>query len=185
VFQFGDERCNRTAYGAYVGERWVPLLDDRDARDMQVRESFFETFGGMDFDIPPRVLAAKLARALAAHPRSMAHAAGWLPRFVRRAGGLRALRANPPRALTFVMHNFMDAAEVRPAWELLQRGELSADPAVRATQERLQACSYAMAHPESDMLVPACAQHGVLDPEENRVLATLLPMAAPAPIAAP
>jgi hypothetical protein len=82
-----------------------------------------------------------------------------------------------PRALTFVMHNFMDAADVRPAWELLQRGEMSADPAIRATQERLQACSYAMAHPESDMLVPACAQHGVLDPDENRELAVLLPMA--------
>jgi hypothetical protein len=66
---------------------------------------------------------------------------------------------------------------VRPAWELLQRGETADDAAVRAAQERLQACSYAMSHPESDMLVPACAQHGVLDPEENRELAVLLPMA--------
>jgi hypothetical protein len=180
VFQFGDARCNRTAYGAYVGDRWVPLLDDRDARDMDVRESFFETFGGMDFEIPPAVLAVKLARAFAAHPRALARGASWLPRFVRRAGGVRALRANPPRALTFVMHNFMDASVVRPAWELLQRGEVADDAEVRAAQERLQACSYAMAHPESDMLVPACAQHGVLDPDENRALATLLPMAAPA-----
>jgi hypothetical protein len=66
---------------------------------------------------------------------------------------------------------------VKPAWDLLQRGEMSSDPGVRATQERLQACSYAMAHPESGELVPACAQHGVLDPEENRALAVLLPMA--------
>ena len=36
--------------------------------------------------------------------------------------------------------------------------------AIRATQERLQACSYAMAHPEDGTLVPACAQHAVLDP---------------------
>ena len=57
------------------------------------------------------------------------------------------------------------------------RSMLASDPEVRATQERLQACSYAMAHPESDMLVPACAQHGVLDPEENRELAVSLPMA--------
>jgi hypothetical protein len=77
------------------------------------------------------------------------------------------------------MHNFMDAELVRPAWELLKRGEMSGDPEVRAAQERLQACSYAMAHPESDMLVPACAQHGVLDPDENRELALLLPMARP------
>jgi hypothetical protein len=75
------------------------------------------------------------------------------------------------------MHNFMDGAVVRPAWELLQRGEMSDDPGVREAQERLQACSYAMAHPESDMLVPACAQHSVLDPDENRELAVLLPMA--------
>ena len=28
VFQHGDERCNRTAYGFYVGDRWYPILDD-------------------------------------------------------------------------------------------------------------------------------------------------------------
>jgi hypothetical protein len=177
VFQFGDQRCNRTAYGALVGSRWVPFLDDRVAADMRVRESFFETFGGMDFDIPAGLLAAKLARAFGRHPEALARAGAWAPRFVRRAGGVRAVLRNPPRALTFVMHNFMDAAAVRPAWELMQRGEVASDPEVRATQERLQACSYAMAHPESDMLVPACAQHGVLDPDENRELAVLLPMA--------
>jgi hypothetical protein len=75
------------------------------------------------------------------------------------------------------MHNFMDASVVRPAWELMQRGEVAGDPAVREAQERLSACSYAMAHPESGTLVPACAQHGVLDPDENRALATQLPMA--------
>ncbi|MBA2515601.1 MAG: radical SAM domain-containing protein, partial [Solirubrobacterales bacterium] len=81
-------------------------------------------------------------------------------------------------AVTFVMHSFMDARQVRPAWEGLQRGELSDDPAIRATQERLQACSYAMAHPESDTLVPACAQHSVLDPAENLRLQGLLPLHA-------
>jgi hypothetical protein len=172
VFQFGDLRCNRTAYGAYAGDRWVPLLDDREPRDLDVRETFFRAFGGMDFDVPPALLAAKLARVIARHPEVVPQALGWARRFARRAG----LRQRP-RALTFVMHNFMDAAEVRPAWEALQRGERSADPRVRAVQERLRSCSYAMAHPESDMLVPACAQHSVLDPEENRALARLLPMA--------
>jgi hypothetical protein len=62
------------------------------------------------------------------------------------------------------------------AWELMQRGETAEDPAVRATQERLQACSYAMAHPESDELVPACAQHSVLDPGENLRLQDELPL---------
>jgi hypothetical protein len=65
---------------------------------------------------------------------------------------------------------------VRPAWELLQRGEVASEPRIRATQERLQACSYAMAHPESDALVPACVQHGVLDPDENLRLQELLPL---------
>ena len=72
------------------------------------------------------------------------------------------------------MHSFMDARDVTPAWELLQRGETSADPRIRATQERLQACSYAMAHPDSGTLVPACAQHAVLDPLENLRLQELL-----------
>ena len=53
---------------------------------------------------------------------------------------------------------------------------MSDDPRVRATQERLQSCSYAMAHPESDTLVPACAQHSVLDPRENVELMRMLPM---------
>jgi hypothetical protein len=181
VFQFGDARCNRTAYGALVGSgsRWVPFLDDRVAADMRVRESFFSTFGGMDFDVPPLLLGARVARAFAGSPWSLARAGGWAARFVRRAGGVREVLSggSGPRALTFVMHNFMDAAVVRPAWELMQRGVVAEDPAVREAQERLAACSYSMAHPETGTLVPACAQHSVFDPEENRALATLLPMA--------
>jgi hypothetical protein len=160
-----------------VGSRWVPLLDDRVPRDMELRETFFRAFGGMDFDVESKpLLAARLARVFARHPEALAQAAAWAPRFARRAGFANIAR-NRPQALTFVMHNFMDAAVVRPAWDLMQRGEVAADPDVRAAQERLQACSYAMAHPEADTLVPACAQHSVLDPEENRELVQLLPMA--------
>jgi hypothetical protein len=101
-----------------------------------------------------------------------------MTRFVRRAGGPLAVRRNPPRAITYVMHSFMDAEDVKPAWEGLRRGEMSEDPGIRATQERLQACSYAMAHPDSGELVPACAQHGVLDPLENLRLQEVLPLAA-------
>jgi len=78
--------------------------------------------------------------------------------------------------LTFVMHQFMDAADVAPAWEATQRGELSDDPRVRGTQERLAACHYAMAHPETGTLVPACVQHALLDPVENQQLRRLLPL---------
>jgi hypothetical protein len=174
AFQFGDTRCNRTAYGALVGSpsRWVPFLDERSGADMKVRDEFLRTFGGMDFEAP--LLVPRLARALAARPRSMALAARWAGRFARRAGGVRA--AASARALTFVMHSFMDASLVAPAWEALQRGERLTDPPLRETQERLEACMYHMAHPESGELVPACAQHSVLDPVENVELAKLLPM---------
>jgi len=176
AFQIGDPRCNRTAYGGYVGDRYVQLLDDRDPRDLEVRDAFFATFGGMDFEHPPALLIAKLARALGGHPDALPVAARFFSRFVRRTGALPLAR-HGFEAITYVMHSFMDARDVRPAWALLQQGEMSDDPQIRATQERLQACSYAMAHPESDELVPACAQHSVLDPLENLKLMDLLPLA--------
>jgi hypothetical protein len=176
TFQIGDERCNRTAYGVYVGERYRPLLDDRDPRDLAARDAFVDTFGGMDFEHPPALLAAKLARVLARRPRALTAGARWCGRFARRAGVVPLLR-HGARPITFVMHSFMDAHLVRPAWDGLQRGELSEQAEIRATQERLQACSYAMAHPESGELVPACVQHSVLDPGENRELQKLLPLA--------
>jgi hypothetical protein len=174
--QIGDERCNRTGYGILVGSRWVPLLDDRVPGDHAARDTFFGTFGGMDFVAPGPVLAGRVARAFARRPGAVVTGARWAGRLARRAGVVPLAR-HGARALTFVMHSFMDAADVRPAWELLQRGEVAEEPRIRATQERLQACSYAMAHPEDDTLVPACVQHGVLDPEENLRLQELLPLA--------
>ena len=80
--------------------------------------------------------------------------------------------------MTLVMHSFIHADDVRPAWEALRRGEVATDPRVRATQERLQACSYAMAHPDIDLLVPACVQHAVFDSAENLRLQAVLPIPA-------
>jgi hypothetical protein len=60
----------------------------------------------------------------------------------------------------------------------MRRGETSTEPRIRETQERLSACNYAMAHPEDGTLVPACVQHGVLDPGENAQLRKLLPVLA-------
>jgi hypothetical protein len=99
-------------------------------------------------------------------------------RAVRRSGGVRLLlrERGTVRPMTFVMHSFMDAEQVRPAWELMEQGIVADDPAVRATQERLQACVYAMAHPEQGRTVPACVQHSVLDPTENIALRRLLPI---------
>ena len=172
ALQIGDPRCNRTAYGGYVGDRYVPLLDEDDARDAAWLDSFVRAFGGMDFVAPPGVLAGRLVRGFAREPAALRHLAGWARRFALRCGG----RPRRFRAVTFVMHSFMDARDVRPAWEALERGELSDDARIRATQERLQACSYAMAHPDEDRLVPACVQHSVLDPVENLRLQRELPV---------
>ncbi len=176
LFEHGDVRCNRVAYGFWAGDRWYPLLDGADPRDLAVRDAFFRYFGPVNFTgTPVPLLAARVAVITAAHPRIILLAAGWAARTIRRAG-LGRLLGHRVRPVTYVMHQFMDAADVKPAWDLLQRGQASEDPRIRATQERLAACHYAMAHPEDGTLVPACVQHGVLDPAENRELRVLLPL---------
>ncbi len=178
VLEHGDVRCNRAAYGFWAGDRWYPLLDGGDRRDVAVRDAFFRYFGPVNFTgTPVAALAVKIALIAAAHPRIVTLAAGWAGRIILRVG-LRRLLAQRVRPVSYVMHQFMDAADVTPAWELMQRGQASADPRIRATQERLAACHYAMAHPENGTLVPACVQHSVLDPAENRELRVLLPIPA-------
>ena len=173
--QVGDERCTRTVWGLLAGERWVPVIDDLVPADLDARDRMFAAFGGVDFGAPRGLLAIRLLRAAARHPQVIPAAARWVARLARRVGVGNAMRRRV-RPLTVVMHMFMDADDVRPAWELLRRGELSDDPRIRVTQERLQACAYTMAHPESDELVPACAQHSVLDPLENIELRRQLPL---------
>ena len=177
VFEHGDVRCNRVAYGFWAGDRWYPFLDGSDARDLAVRDAFFRYFGPVSFTgTPAPRLAVTISLVAARHPQVVGLAVGWLLRSVRRTGLKRLLR-HGARPVSYVMHQFMDAADVAPAWELMRRGQASADPRIRATQERLAACSYAMAHPEDGTLVPACVQHAVLDPAENRELRRLLPIA--------
>ncbi|MBT2396955.1 radical SAM domain-containing protein [Streptomyces sp. ISL-100] len=178
VFENGDVRCNRTAYGFYVGKRWYPFLEEDDPRDLAVRDGFFRHFGKVSFTgTPPALLAAKLARVVARHPSTVVIALRWLARTAGRVGVLRLLRHRfRVRPVTFVMHQFMDAEVVEPAWEMMQRGEQAQDPKLRETQERLAACHYAMAHPQDGTLVPACVQHAVLDPAENAQLRRLLPL---------
>ncbi len=173
--QVGDPRCNRSAYGIVAAGRWTPLLDDRDARDLRTRDLFLDCCGGIDVARGPVVLAVMTARVLARRPALLPAAAGWGWRLSRRVG-FWGLLLGRPRAMTFVVHAFMDAAVVGPAWDALERGQVAEQPEVRAAQERLQACSYAMAHPQSGRLVPACVQHAVLDPEENLALRELLPI---------
>ncbi len=176
ALHIGDQRCNRTAYGFHVGKRYVPLLDEDAEADRRWLDSFLAAFGGMDFAAPPALTAARAVRGFAREPAALPRLAGWAARLVARSGGPRALLRDRPQAMTYVMHAFMDARTVRPAWEAMERGEQThADPEVQATIERLRACSYAMAHPEDGRLVPACAQHSVLDPAENRRLLEVLP----------
>jgi hypothetical protein len=176
--QFGDLRCNRATWGAWVGDRYVPIVDENDPADLGARDLFFATVPGpVRFEPNPALKALRLVRYLVANPAVVPVALRYARRFVRRAGGWRALR-HGVRPMTFAMHSFIDAALVAPAWTLLQRGETAADPDVAAAQERLAACVYTMGHPETGDLVPACVQHSLLDPEENRRLAVALPLPA-------
>jgi len=177
VIQHGDLRCNRAAYGFYVGSRWHPFLSGDDPRDLAARKAFFRYLGEVNFagvELPD--LLGKLVRAVVRHPVILTLAAQWIGRLMRRVGGVRALLRHGVRPVSFVVHQFMDAADVAPAWELMQRGEQATDPRILATQERLASCHYAMAHPETGELVPACVQHSVLDPVENVELRKLLPI---------
>lgn len=179
--EFGDTRCNRIAFGFLADGRWTSFLDPAEPADLAARDRFFAHHGGIAFSgTPPLLLVVKLLRVLARHPGDLPVAVGWARRLVRRAGGLRRLvragRAGTLGLMTFEVHSFMDAAQVGPAWELMRQGVRAEDPQLRATQERLAACTYSMAHPETGELVPACAQHSVLDPGENAQLRRLLPL---------
>lgn len=174
---WGDSRCNRTTWGAFVGDRYVPVLEDDDPADLRARDAYLHHLPGNYLaEHNPVIKLIRVARLLILRPHLVAIAAGWASRFTRRAGGFRALLRHGVNPVTFVMHSFMDAAVVAPAWALLQKGEIADDAQVRAAQERLQACTYSMAHPETGEVVPACVQHSVLDPAENLALTQLLPL---------
>lgn len=178
ALQVGDVRCNRTTFGFYVADRYFPIFDDQVGQDLRARDVLLRCFGGVTFG--PGSLSlflAKVARVVLTHPVVVPVGLGWAARMIRQIGPLRLVRHPRVRPVTFVMHSFMDAEQVKPAWDLLEQGRTSADPAVRASQERLRACSYLMAHPQTGALVPACVQHAVLDPAENCALVELLPRA--------
>jgi hypothetical protein len=179
--QFGDPRCNRSTVGMRVEGSFAVLLDADDPKDIAARDRFLDHFGGMIFgDIPKHILTVKIIRALAGHPGDIPPLIGLAGRVVKRAGGvrrmIRAARRGKLGFKTFVVHNFMDAEQVAPAWELMEKGIVSDDPLLKETQERLGSCMYAMSHPEDGRLVPACTQHSVLDPIENIGLRRLLPL---------
>ncbi|MGE0140881.1 MAG: radical SAM domain-containing protein [Ilumatobacteraceae bacterium] len=174
ALQFGDLRCNRITWGVFVGDRYVPVLDENDPRDLRTRDRFLTAIPGTLGYGPPLERAVRVTRSVVRQPGMTLSAAGWAARFVRRAGGIRQpwRDADP---VTFVMHRFMDAADVAAAWTHVRDGRMPDDERLVETAERLQACAYSMPHPETGEMVPACVQHGVLDPVENTQLVELLP----------
>ncbi len=175
-FEVGDVRCNRTAWGVLVGDNWHSFIDSADKRDRKVRDFYLNNMGGIHFNAPLKLLIPRLIRLTIKHPEIIPLAIKYVIRFVNRVGGIIRIIKHGIAPKTIVMHRFMHAEDVLPAYALLKRNEMSSDLRIRETQERLLACSYAMAHPESDEIVPACVQHSLLDPTENTLLAQLLPI---------
>ncbi|CAA9232387.1 MAG: Radical SAM domain protein [uncultured Arthrobacter sp.] len=179
--QVGDPRCNRYSTGVFAGEKFSVLVDPQDAADIAARDTLLAHHGGIVFIGQNRwILVAKIVRAVLRHPADVGVLLGHARRMVRRAGGLRSLwdawRTKSLSIKSFVVHNFMDAAVVAPAWDMMQQGQISDEPKIREAQERLGACMYTMSHPETGQLVPACTQHSVLDPAANIELRRLLPL---------
>ena len=171
----GDTRCNRATWGAYLGDQYVPLLDDDEPLDHELVPAWYDAFPGNFILRGQTESAVRLARCLATSPGVIPEIARWAKRFAERGGGAMQpwWRSRP---VTFVMHQFIDAADTAAGWEHMKNGTRATEPRILEAQERLEACAYTMGHPATDELVPACVQHGVLDPTENRELATLLPL---------
>lgn len=194
LFQMGDPRCNRVSHCAVVGVRSgrrqdivpkvFPLFDDHCPQDVRARDLVMQHFGNIA--LPPQLLFVKLVRVLLTRPFLLPAALRWIARVVGRAGGVRKILLYGIQTLTIVMHRFMDADDVSVAWQFMESGVSSDDdqvqqsgPRIQETMERLAACSYAMARPEEQRVVPACVQHSVYDPVENKLLASELPLNEP------
>lgn len=144
---FGDTRCNRTAFGFLVDHEWVPLHDPASAVDLKTRDRFFAHVGEVSFGgSAAHLLAAKLVPVAIAHPPDLVVALSWARSALQRAGGLRRLliaaSQRRVRLLSFVVHQFMDAADVAPAWARMTSRTVADDAGLRAMQERLAACTY-------------------------------------------
>lgn len=191
LFQMGDLRCNRTAICGLVGPkddpdcRVVPFFDDDCPRDARVRDIVCQQFGNLV--LTPRLLRLKVLRFAISRFWLVPVFIAWSIRFSRRAGGLHRILRYGVRMITFVMHRFMDASDVKQAWELMDDGITADDPRasnsgprIKETMERLAACSYGMAQVKQGRVVPACVQHSVYDSDENMALAQELKLGEPA-----
>ncbi len=172
LMQSGDVRCNRTVWGVFIGDSYFPLFETDSQTDIRACQSFREMGEhGMELYRPdmPWLSGIVFLRALLHRWEWFCSFAKWGGRFIHRVGFLKLL-LNTIQPMTFVMHNFMDAETVSEAMHWNEKQAWSPAPKIRAAQERLKACIYSMAHPESKQLVPACVQHGLLDFEINEKL---------------
>lgn len=207
LFQMGDVRCNRTCAVAVIGPRTnsnvqssditdhetkrvnptlvVPYFDDQCPADVKFRDIIVNNLGNIV--LKPWILRLKVLRVLLTRIWVLPFLIAWAIRFVRRCGGILPILRYRVWTVTFVMHRFMDAANVQRAWTLMESGVRADDPQaaqhgddVRETIERLSACSYGMAQVDQARVVPACVQHSVYDPDENKHLAQELKLSEPA-----
>ena len=171
----GDTRCTRSTWGGWVGDTYVPFVDDRDADDREFVATALETFPGNMVTYDKFEASVRIARSVAVTPKFVPSGARWARRFIERGGGLSSAWKDF-RPMTFVMHQFIDAADTAAAWQHIELGTRAEDEKILVAQERLEACAYIMGHPDRDKSVPACVQHAVYDVEENRELVQLLPL---------
>ncbi len=92
--QYGDPRCNRTAYGGFAGGRHWSLLDEDDPRDAAALTSFLDAYGRMDFGASRPLLALRLARGALGHPAVVTRMRGVAVRALGRMGA--ATRSDSP-----------------------------------------------------------------------------------------
>ena len=171
MLQMGDERCNRTVWGVWIGDLYFPFLVPGEER---YRDAYIQYMGSFQFGQDSIV---ELLRVIIAHPNLILIILGWIFIFWNRVGFWNLIsNIKNAHSCTYVMHSFMDASVTQRAWELMQKNGETRDEEVKAAMERLQACSYSFGHPESDRMIPGCVQHGVLDPQINAQLKKTLPL---------
>lgn len=170
LLQFGDVRCNRLCWCLLIGNKVVPLLIPDSAIDLRLRDTLLhlsaQGLRPLTAKSPLQILLL-IFRVLLRAPATLPVFLLWLVSLMRRCGFKNLLR-HRVRRITFVMHRFMAANDVKKAVALSTQSQIATDPHIRAVQERLAACSYKMAHPDSGKLVPACVQHVIYDEVTNR-----------------
>ena len=94
--QVGDVRCNRTAHGLYVGDRYATLLDEDDPRDARALHGLHRRLRrhGLRGRQPPACARSAAPARSPATPRSCAAARAWALRLLHRA---RRRARDPPR----------------------------------------------------------------------------------------